>query len=242
MTSEIERATPAGVLDAPDRLNAALDAASTPAEVRLIFDRAEALFEAAKRARVADEQLRAFAAVSLRAQRRGGELLQATPRAQTGMHVGQLPTIAELLGVPQNIARHVAENWLAVAKVPEHLFDEYVSRSERVPTRGGLLRYHQPRPRHPRQRPTAPHPATGEWRPHPSAGLRAVPDREPDRIVPPRPPDPNRALKAEAWQECVEWFARQRGTWRVVDACLQAAEAMNPYTDTPETSAGREGH
>jgi hypothetical protein len=64
--------------------------------------------------------------------------------------------------------------------------------------------------------------------------LRIVPD-------PPAEDDVPRQLKAEAWQECVEWFARQIGSWRVADACLQAAEAVNPYAADAVPDAGR-GH
>jgi hypothetical protein len=238
--TEIDRVAPGGTpLDAPDRLLAALDTATSPLEVRLIFDRAEALVDVAKRARVADEQLRAYVAVSLKAQRRGGELLKATPRSK-GRPWHGLPTIAEVMGLEANKAKHVAENWLAVAEVPEHLFDEYVTRPGPMPSRAGLLRFRQHRPRRSPGRPRADGAPTAARQQHPSAGQR--PDRL--RIVPDRVDvegDLARRHKAEAWQECVEWFARQQGTWRVVDACLQAAEAVNPYADTPRSSAEREG-
>ena len=203
-----------GALDAPERLVAALEAASSPREVRLIFERSEALIEVAKRARVAESDLRGYLVASLLAQRRGGEMLAAIPRARSGAHVGRLPTIEEILGLPLHIARHIADNWRTVAAVPEHLFTEYVTRETGpLPSRAGLVRYHQPRRKHP----TPP------------------PDRL--RVVPEPQPDPNRALKAEAWLECVEWFARQMGTWRVVDVCLQAAADANPYADRASSEA-----
>lgn len=222
-----------GTLDAPERLEAALEAATSPMEVRLIFDRAEALVDVAKRARMADEDLRRFVAVSLKAQRRGGQLLKETPRSK-GRPWHGLPTIAEVMGLEPHRARHVAENWLAVAEVPDHLFEEYVARSGPMLSRAGLLRFRQHRPKRPPGRPRA------DGSPPQSARLRAVPDSPVVRVPPPPQADPNRALKAEAWQECVEWFARQQGAWRVPVVCIKAAEAMNPYADqAPEKEASR---
>ena len=63
---------PPSAIEPVNRLLADLEAAKTVPEVRLIFDRAEALYDAAKRARVAEDQLRLYAAISLKAQRRGG--------------------------------------------------------------------------------------------------------------------------------------------------------------------------
>jgi hypothetical protein len=202
---------PPSAIEPVNRLLADLEAAQTVPEVRLIFDRAEALYDAAKRARVAEDQLRLYAAISLKAQRRGGELLKQTPRAK-GRPWHGLPTISELLDLPPEKARHVADNWLAIAEVPEPLFEEYVTKPG-LPSRAGLLRFGLRIPKRAAGRPL------GQPRQNPQ--LRGVPD----------PRHWENDAKAKGWQECVEWFAQQTGSWRVVDACLQAGEAANPYTE-----------
>ena len=207
MTDALEPRASSAAIEPVTRLLADLEAAQTVPEVRLVFDRAEALYDAAKRARVSEEQLRIFAGVSLRAQRRGGELLKATPRSKGRPWHGQ-PTIAELLDLPASKAAHVAQDWLMIAQVPEDLFEEYVTKPG-LPSRAGLLRFGLRRPKRPPGRPSG------------QPQLRGVPDArhwEAD-------------ARAKGWQECVEWFAAQNGAWRVKDACLQAAEAANPYAE-----------
>lgn len=229
--TDVERHEPDGQVEAANRLLTALESATSPHEVRLIFDRAEALVDAAKRARVADEQLRQYVAVSLRAQRRGGEILKVTPRSK-GRPWHGLPTIADVMGLPPNKAKHVAENWIAVAEVPEHLFDDYLTRQGIVPSRAGLLRFsNRPKrsPGRPRADGTPPAPAAA---PTP---LHAVPDDAPTtRREQLDHPAFGRALpdpRAEGWQACIDYLReRVPGRSRIPDGVLQAAEAANPYT------------
>lgn len=201
MTDIEPRETP-GVLDSAQRLLRELEAATSATEVRLIVDRAEALKDVAKRARMTDEQLRLFAGLSLRAQRRGGELLRATPRSRGGR--GKLPSVAEVLDLPEHKAKHVAEDWLAVAEVPEDLFDTYLTRQGPVPTRAGLLRFRQPR------------------------GPRRRPGRPPLQPVP-EPPAWEVDARAQGWQEAVQWLAEHAVAGATVAECLGALEEANPY-------------
>lgn len=235
--AENELARRASALDVRT-LNADLEMAQTPADIKVVVARAQALHDVARRAQLADDQVKSVAAVALRAMRRGGEILNITPRA-VGRSSAELPSLATLLEMPASKAKHVAEDWLTVAAVPEMIFEEYLRLPDHIPTRAGLLRYKQPKIKRPAHRPRRgqtfePEPEP-EPEPPPPTRLRVVPqkDDEPEEPMESSHHPALLAAQAEAWNQCVAWFARQTDP-RVPDHLLLEAEDSNPY-DFPVT-------
>lgn len=71
-------------LAVPDRMFAALERAETIAEVKDVLDFAEAAREFARRAKLGIEQENRAAELSLRAQRKAGQILADVRRGQAG--------------------------------------------------------------------------------------------------------------------------------------------------------------
>jgi hypothetical protein len=231
MADDLEVAGKASAVEVQG-LIAELERAETAAEVRLVFDRAQALVDVAKRARVAEDQLRLYAEVSLRAQRRGGEMLKATPRA-VGRDSASAPSLATLLELPHQKARHLAEDWLKVAEIPEYMFENYLARHDAIPTHKGLLRFRGPGPKRPAHRPRRDGAPSPEPVSEPRKGLRLVPDKETERPTAVHPSI--LAAQAEAWNACVAWFARHSA--HDESDIFALAEAANPY-DPPQAREG----
>ena len=215
-------------------LVAALEQAHSVVEIRVIFDQAQAFVDVAKRARLADDQVRAAAVISLRAQRRGGELLKITPRAE-GRPSADKPSLSTLLGLPREQARHLAEDWMKVAEIEEYVFENYLAQRDKIPTFKGLLRFRGPGPKRPAHRPrkdgsTSPAPTS-----EPRKRLSLVPQKESE--PPASAVHPSiLAAQHEAWNACVAWFAARHPS--MPEQMLAAAEAANPY-DHPHTREGR---
>ena len=124
----------------------ALALADSLPEVMRLINGAELAREYVKRANASEHAQREWAEYSLRAQRKAGEILRATPKAKgggdqsTGNTVLPVPTLKDVLGADTNgEAKMKAARWQDVADIPAPVFEEYVANAAEL-TRSRLLR------------------------------------------------------------------------------------------------------
>jgi len=112
MTTSLTRVTsPTLTLAHFDRARLALEQASTIDEVRGIHDQAEALRTYARQSRQSREMQNRCAEITLRAERRAGELLVALPK-----HLGGRPAMRPLSGLSR---RHTPARRKAWRSAPQ---------------------------------------------------------------------------------------------------------------------------
>lgn len=150
------------------RAEQALVEASTVDEARDVRDKAAAIIIYAKKAKLGQSMAAEACAVRLRAERRMGELLQATPLAKAApgnQHTGPVQ-LSELIPAGRTlrelgITKSDSSRSQRIAAVPSPVFEEYISASlavDREPTAAGLFRLASTEP--PSQKPENKHSVT----------------------------------------------------------------------------------
>lgn len=130
-TREITSAEVAGQF--ADAALAAVTDVSDPAQAERLLAHVHLMADAVRLGKLGQDQVRRWAVVTLRAERKFGELLG--PAAQGGDRRSDQVTSANLTGADR-VARNAARK---VAAVPEAAFEAYVT-DKPSPTRSGLLR------------------------------------------------------------------------------------------------------
>jgi len=135
MTTSLTRVTgPTFALAHFDRARLALEQASTIDEVREIHDQAEALRIYARQSRQSREMQNRCAEITLRAERRAGDLLAAQPKhpggrpakAETGTAGGTCFDDRPRTYADLGFTKQTAHRWQAVAAVPEAAFERFI--------------------------------------------------------------------------------------------------------------------
>lgn len=125
-----------------DRARAELEKAASIDEVKAIRDKAEAMRLYARQALQSLEMQQRAAEIKIRAERKAGQLLSAMPKqhgarpADTGSH--DVTPLSDI-----GITKMQSSRWQAVARVPDEVFEDYITRSidtDRELTTAAVLR------------------------------------------------------------------------------------------------------
>lgn len=114
-----------------DRARQALELASSIDEVKAIRDQAEALRQYARQSRQSLEMQNRCAEIKLRAERKAGEMLAASPKAVPSGSNQHQDVSRDLTHPPRladiGISRDQSSRWQAVAQIPERTFEAHIA-------------------------------------------------------------------------------------------------------------------